>query len=95
MIPDQDLPNDDELRREFRRLGWGLVVYLLLVLGIGAGAVRLALTHRHFQTETMAPAPVVTSEPSAVDSTTDDSGVSGEELDSESTLQTARGEVPQ
>ena len=44
------------LTRELRRLGWGLVIYSLLVVGIGLWALRLGLTHRRFKPLTVVPA---------------------------------------
>ena len=79
----------DALRRELRRLSWGLIVYLLLVLGIGAGAVHLALTHRRFTGVTMSPVPGA-----AEDSSEDAYADSVDAPDSAPAVESVRGAVP-
>jgi hypothetical protein len=44
------------LRRQARRLHWGLMLYLGLLLMIGIGVLRLALTTHHFDRLTVTPA---------------------------------------
>jgi hypothetical protein len=39
---------DAQLRRQARRLHWGLMVYLVVLLMIGIGVLRLAFTARRF-----------------------------------------------
>ena len=46
---------DDPLRRQARRLQWGLLIYLLVLLMIGVGVLRLALTARRFDGFTVTP----------------------------------------
>ncbi|HEY7682608.1 MAG TPA: hypothetical protein VH879_08175 [Gemmatimonadales bacterium] len=52
----QDQQREDETpRRELRRLGWGLLVYVLVLLLIGVMVLRLAVTHRRFDRLTVMP----------------------------------------
>jgi hypothetical protein len=80
---------DPSLTRELRRLGWGLVIYFLLVLGIGLWALRLGLTHRRFKPLTGVPTMAGLVDSSGM---VDSSG--GDEADSSPVLRSVHGEVP-
>jgi len=43
------------LRRQARRLHWGLMIYLVVLLLIGIGILRLAFTARQFERLTVIP----------------------------------------
>ena len=55
MAQPQKQPEDETPRRELRRLGWGLLVYTLVLLLIGVVVLRLAVTHRRFDRLTVMP----------------------------------------
>ena len=46
---------DDRLRRQAKRVQWGLMIYLVVLLLIGIGVLRLALTARRFDRFTVTP----------------------------------------
>ncbi len=55
MTPRSDTEADALLRRQARRLHWGLMVYLVVLLMIGIGVLRLAYTKRRFERLTVTP----------------------------------------
>jgi len=58
---------------ELRRLGWGLLVYVLLLTAIGVGVVRLALNHRRFDPLTVVHLPAPPPDTAVADSSLPDS----------------------
>ncbi len=56
MIPRPDSEAEEQLRRQARRLHWGLMVYLVVLLMIGIGVLRLAFTAHRFDRLTVTPA---------------------------------------
>lgn len=55
MTPRPESEAEEQLRRQARRLHWGLMVYLAVLLMIGIGVLRLAFTARRFERLTVTP----------------------------------------
>lgn len=56
MQPRTDSDAQELLRRQARRLHWGLMAYLVVLLMIGIGVLRLAFTAHRFDRLTVMPA---------------------------------------